>query len=143
QRALEQLMPHSLNDAHRSPRDQKGNSLIVVLVVLTLLALAGFGAMRSADTGNVIAGNFAFQQASTQASDSGLQQAMDFLAATPDLNADVANRYSNIRLAAIDARGVPTAINWANVGCTDENGALINDCNVDAGNFRIQYFVER
>lgn len=127
-------------------RRQNGNSLIVVLVVLTLLALAGFGAMRAADTGNVISGNFAFQQASTHASDRAVTDALNNLAGIVvggSGNADIANRYSATRNVALDARGVPTAINWASVACADETGALVANCGVDAGNFRIQYFIER
>ncbi len=127
-------------------RHQAGNSLIVVLVVLTLMALAGFGAMRAADTGNVVSGNFAFQQASTHASDRALTDAMNNLAGIVlggSGNADVANRYSATRLAAVDARGVPTTINWASVACADETGALVANCATDAGNFRVQYFIER
>lgn len=125
---------------------EAGNSLIVVLVVLTLLALAGFGAMRSADTGNVISGNFAFQQAATHASDRAVTDALNNLAAIAvggGGNGDVANRYMAVRAVALDARGVPTAINWAAVACTDESGALVADCAADAGNFRVQYFIER
>jgi type IV pilus assembly protein PilX len=48
-------------------RQQRGMVLIVVLVVLMMMFLAGVGVMRAADTGNVLAGNFSFQQAAVQA----------------------------------------------------------------------------
>lgn len=139
-------MPIHANQVRGGRRREAGNSLIVVLVVLTLLALAGFGAMRSADTGNVISGNFAFQQAATHASDRAVTDALNNLAAIAaggGGNGDVANRYSAVRAVALDARGVPTGINWAGVACTDESGALVADCAADAGNFRVQYFIER
>jgi type IV pilus assembly protein PilX len=128
------------------PRHQAGNSLIIVLVVLTLLSLAGFGAMRSADTGNVISGNFAFQQAATQASDRAVTDALNALAviaAGGAGNNDVPNRYAAVRTNTLDARGVPTTINWGSVACTNEAGVAVANCDTDNGNFRIQYFVER
>lgn len=131
---------------HKALTSQSGNTLIVVLVVLTLLALSGFGAMRAADTGNVISGNFAFQQAATHASDRAVSDARNNLAgivAGGGGNNDVANRYSATRLVALDALGVPTTINWAGVACADETGAAVPNCGVDAGNYRVQYFIER
>lgn len=122
---------------------QKGNSLIVVLVILTLMALAGFGAMRTVDTGNVISGNFAFQQAATLSSDRAMDGALDYLASLANRNNDVANRYSAIRLGGLDARGVPAAVNWTNVPCTSELGVVLGDCVTDSGNYRVQYFIER
>jgi Tfp pilus assembly protein PilX len=127
-------------------RQQRGLSLIVVLIVLTLLALAGFGAMRSVDTGNVIAGNFAFQQAATHASDRAVTDSLNNLSGIVlggGGNADVANRYAAVRSTALDARGIPTAINWSQVACNDETGAIVGNCDLDAGNFRVQYFIER
>lgn len=127
-------------------RHQSGNSLIVVLVVLTLLALASFGAMRAADTGNVIAGNFAFQQATTQASDRAVTDALAILpgiVAGGGGNSNVNNRYSALRSTDLDARGVPNSINWAAVDCADDTGAAIADCDADTGQYRIQYFIER
>ncbi|MCV0438668.1 MAG: hypothetical protein K5880_08540 [Hydrogenophaga sp.] len=131
---------------HRSRRQQAGNSLIVVLSVLTLLVLGGFAAMRSADTGNVISGNFAFQQAATHASDRALTDALNNLSNIVTAgggNADVANRYAAVRATALDARGIPSALNWATVACTDEVGGAVGNCATDAGNFRVQYFIER
>ncbi len=127
---------------------QAGNSLIVVLVVLTLLALASFGAMRSADTGNVISGNFAFQQATTHASDRAVTDALaivEGIVAGGGGNANVNNRYSALRTPDVnlDARGIPNNINWDAVDCVDDTGAAVVDCATDAGNFRIQYFIER
>lgn len=127
-------------------RQQAGNSLIVVLVVLTLLALASFGAMRAADTGNVIAGNFSFQQATTHASDRAVTDAMAILpgiVAGGGGNANVNNRYSALRSTDLNARGIPNGINWGAVDCVDDNGAAIADCDADTGQYRIQYFIER
>ncbi len=134
---------------HRSPvagQRQQGLVLLVVLLVLGMMFLAGVGAMRAVDTGNVISGNFSFQQSAVQASDRALTDAVNTLAATVVAGAGnnaVANRYLNVQQAALDAKGIPTAIDWNNVVCVDPTGVVIPDCSADVGNFRIQYVIER
>ena len=127
-------------------RTQRGLVLVVVLGVLGLLLLAGLGVLRTVDTGNVIAGNFSFQQAAVQASDRAVSDAittMQVLVAGGNGNTAVANRYYSVRESALDARGFPSAINWNNVPCTNELGTAIADCSVSDGSLRVQYVVER
>lgn len=130
----------------QAQRPQSGMVLLVVLVVLALLLLAGAGAMRAVDSGNVISGNFSFQQAAMQAADRALSSAMDD--ATDAViggggNNNVTNRYFSTRQTAVDARGFPSAIDWATVACIDPQGATIADCATDTGEYRIQYVIER
>ena len=124
--------------------------LLVAVIVLGLMLLAGLGVMRAADTSNVISGNFSFQQAATQASDRAVTDALNVLSGlvlADGGNTAVANRYLNVRTLAanLDTRGIPTAINWeaGGVTCVDPNGVAIGSCTVDAGNYRIQYVIER
>lgn len=127
-------------------RNQRGMVLIVVLVVLAITFLAGMGVIRAADTGNVMAGNFSFQQAAVQASDRALTDALTVVAnrvAGGAGNTAVSNQYLPVRATTLDSLGVPTAINWTNVPCVDEKGVLIADCAADTGNYRVQYVVER
>lgn len=124
----------------------RGMVLLVVLVVLALLLLAGAGAMRAVDTGNVISGNFSFQQAAMQAADRALSAALDTAAAkvaSGEGNTDTANRYYATRQAAVDGHGFPSAIDWTSVTCIDPSGAAITDCATDTGEYRIQYVIER
>ena len=120
---------HAPNLARRARAGgQRGMVLLIVLVVLALLLLAGAGAMRAVDSGNVISGNFSFQQAAMQSADRALTSAMD--AATNAVvggggNNDVANRYFSTRQTTVDARGFPSTINWNNVSCVDPQGAAI------------------
>ncbi len=128
------------------PSRSRGMVLFVVLIVLTLMLLAGLGVMRAADTGNVISGNYSFQQAAVQASDRALTDAVNTLAgivAGGAGNTNVNNRYFAVQQAAVDARGIPTAINWDNVVCVGPDGAVIADCSLDQGNYRIQFHIER
>lgn len=122
--------------------------LIVVLVVLMVLMVGGMGAMRAADTGNVLSGNFSFQQAAAQASDRVITDALSVIAnrvAGGAGNTDVANQYMSVAAtsANLDSLGIPTSINWANVPCVNEKGAGIADCSADTGNYRVQYVIER
>lgn len=54
-----------------APHKQRGVVLLITLIILVAMTLAGIGMMRSVDTGNVIAGNLAFRQATMQANDAG------------------------------------------------------------------------
>ena len=123
-----------------------GMVLIVVLVVLTLMFLAGTGVMRAADTGNVIAGNYSFQQGAMQASDRAITDALTVIAnrvAGGAGNTAATNQYLAVSDTTVNALGVPTAITWANVPCVDEKGVLISDCAAETGKFKVQYIVER
>jgi Tfp pilus assembly protein PilX len=128
------------------PAPRRGLVLLVVLVVLVLLLLAAAGAMRSVDTGNVISGNFAFQQAATQSADRALTDALNTAAAAVVAgggNTAVPNRYFTTRQTPLDSRGFPTAINWSNVACVNPIGGNVANCDTDTGEYRIQYVIER
>lgn len=60
---------------------QRGVVLVIALIVLVGLTLAGLALMRSVDMTNIIAGNMAFQQAATQAADTGTEAAVTWLEA--------------------------------------------------------------
>jgi len=58
---------------------QSGVVLIIALIVLVALTLAAVSLVRSVDTGNIIAGNLAFQQAATHSADAGVETAVAWL----------------------------------------------------------------
>jgi Tfp pilus assembly protein PilX len=125
---------------------QRGMVLMVVLVVLVVVLLAGLSAMRSVETGNTVAGNFAFRQGATQASDRAVSDALNIIAAQVPGgggNNGLANRYLPVIDTTVNSLGVPAAIDWSQVTCSDEKGALVPDCATDNGNYRIQYVIER
>ena len=136
----------ALRRTRGSARRQQGMVLLVAVIVLALMFMASLGVMRAADTGNVIAGNYSFQQAALQASDRALTDALNTLAGlTPGAaaNNNVANRYYATK-QVLDARGVPTALgNWSAITCVDPDGVNVAACATDAGNYRIQYVIER
>lgn len=61
-------------------RRQRGVVLLIALIALVAITLAGLALMRSVDTGLVIAGNLAFKQATVQAGDAAIEQAIEWLA---------------------------------------------------------------
>jgi len=122
-------------------RRQNGVVLFVTLVVLLLVTMATLAVIRSADTSTVISGNFAFKQAATQASDRAITDALNNLqnyVVANGGNIPGPNAYSDVRLAPVDGRGIPTAINWTNVASASETGS---PC--DGTNYCVRYFVER
>ena len=130
----------------RAPRRERGMVLILVLILLVVTFLAGLGAIRAADTANVVAGNFSFQQGAAQASDRALTDALSVIANRVSGgagNTAVTNQYLAVRDSTVDSLGVPTSVNWSSVACTDEKGALISDCSAETGNYRVQYVIER
>lgn len=103
---------------------QSGMSLFIAMIALLALSLAGIALVRSVDTANVIAGNLAFRQGTLHASDVGIETAYSTLGTivTTSLDANYpggcatgACNYYPTKQAAVDARGIPTIINWANV----------------------------
>lgn len=59
---------------------QQGIVLLVALIALVALSLSGIVLMRSVDTSNVISGNFAFNEATTQMAEVGINEAQSFIA---------------------------------------------------------------
>jgi len=60
-------------------RKQEGVVLIMALIVLVALTLAALALTRSTYTSNAIAGNMAFQQATTHSADEGVEAAIAWL----------------------------------------------------------------
>ena len=100
------------------PHRQRGITLIIALIALVALTIAGIALVRSVDTGNVIAGNFAFRQASLQATDTGVENAytkLGTIAAAADTA--IANQYFPV-MQSLDANGIPTTVDWSAVPST-------------------------
>jgi type IV pilus assembly protein PilX len=125
-----------------TPKREQGVVLLIALIALVAMTLAGFALMRSVDTGNVIAGNMAFRQAALQSSDIGIEAAFIALPTilSTSKDANIANQYYATRLQASDSRGVPTAINWANVPCRTHTNATVTCADQD---YQVKYIIDR
>lgn len=66
---------------HRSRlrTDDRGIVLVVALIVLVAMTLGAIALVRSVYTGNLVAGNLAFQQSATHSADAGIETAIAWL----------------------------------------------------------------
>ena len=109
--------------------------LFVALIALVSMLLSGIALMRSSDTANVIAGNFAWKESSLQAADVGVDLAFAMLAGISNAstnNVPIANQYFPV-MQGVDTKGIPTGINWSGLTATQVTGT---------GN-SIKYVIER
>ncbi|MDO8773437.1 MAG: hypothetical protein Q7K57_32965 [Burkholderiaceae bacterium] len=121
-------------------RKQGGVSLVIALIALVAMTLAGLALIRAVDTSNVISGNLAFRQATLHATDVGVETALTTLGTivTSSLDANypggcasgACNYYPTKQ--AVNAAGIPTAIDWA----------LVPGTSVDAS-YAVQYVIDR
>lgn len=115
-------------------RNQRGVVLFIALIALVAITLASIALIRSVDTANVIAGNFAFKESTIHATDVGTETAalaMPTLVAN-DGSIASANKYYPVR-QTVDPMGIPTSVDWTAVPKTSINGT---------GN-SVQYVIER
>jgi hypothetical protein len=123
---------------------QRGIALIMAMIALVAISLAAMALMRSVDTGNQIAGNVAFRQASSQAIDIGLEAAYTYLTGLSEADLD-SNRpggcgnhctyYATTQL--VDDFDMPAAIDWAQVATVSTTGLAID------GAYTIRFVIER
>jgi Tfp pilus assembly protein PilX len=115
---------------------ERGVVLFIALIFVVVMMLAGAGLMRSVDTGAVIAGNFAFKQATIQAVDAGIEAAYNdtFTRVSAASTGTLAANAYYPTLQPLGTDGVPTGVNWAS--------APVIDLSSTNGN-RVQYVIER
>lgn len=139
----------TLNRMYGQPaHKQLGVVLFFSLIALVALSLAAIALIRSIDTGNVIAGNLAFRQATLQASDHGVEAA--FIAMRDTLsntsNSNVVNQYRATRLDVTTDGVTARTVNWVNdipwssIPCRDNSNATVT---CSSQSYQIKYFVDR
>lgn len=129
-----------------APKSQRGFSLFMALVALVAMSLTAMALIRSVDTGNIIAGNVAFKQTSSQVLDVGLESAFTYVMTTlsaADLDADQppgcttnCNYYATQQ--AVDMNDIPSAVTWGSVSPVDTSAMPSID-----GVYKIKYVVDR
>jgi type IV pilus assembly protein PilX len=95
-------------------KKQAGSSLIIVVIALTLLLIISIAYIRSSNVASLVAGNFAFKTAATQAADIGIEQAFNALKSLTSPDTSIANQYY-ATAQAVDNNGLPSNVNWAQV----------------------------
>lgn len=119
---------------------ERGVVLLFALILLVALTLGGLALMRSVSTGNVIAGNLAFQQAAAHSADAGVEAAITWL----ETNAATLNA-SNAAAGYLALRQDPAATQswedfWAN---TLSVAATVQTLPVDAAGNTVSYVIQR
>jgi type IV pilus assembly protein PilX len=125
---------------------QAGVVLFFALVVLVLMTIAALALMRSTITGNLIAGNVAFQQAATGSADRGIEAAVNWLEtnnAGTTLHTSKNTSGDAVRYSAV--RQDPGANQswddfWNNVLVA---GGLVNTTAADAAGNVVSYVIQR
>jgi type IV pilus assembly protein PilX len=115
-------------------QSQRGVVLFIALIALVAITLASIALIRSVDTANVIAGNFAFKESTIHATDVGTETAavaMPTLVAS-DGSIASANKYYPVR-QSVNSSGIPASVDWTAVQKTPIPGT---------GN-SVQYVIER
>jgi type IV pilus assembly protein PilX len=119
---------------------ERGIVLIMVLIGIIAMSLAGLALMRASQTGSMIAGNFAFKQASLAATDTAVEGAFaqldTIIVGLADANypsgcAVGACSYYTTRQAT-DLNGIPTAIgDWSMVPTAQVNTSYTTQYVID------------
>lgn len=109
---------------------QRGVSLIVVLIILVVMLLGALAAARMTDSGTLVAGNIARNEASAHAADVGINSAFDDVRTLADENADAAGWYFATRRSD-DEYGLPGSIDWDSAR------------EVVVGQYRVRYVIDR
>jgi type IV pilus assembly protein PilX len=111
---------------------QRGTSLIVVLVLLTVLLLGAMSMAKVTQTSTLVAGNIATKSASLQASEIGLSEAFVQLKALTAPDTGNGSWYFATRQADLDT--VAPTVDWSN--------AMEVTTGAPTG-YRVRYFVDR
>jgi Tfp pilus assembly protein PilX len=114
-------------------RGQRGASLLMVVILLAVLALAALSFARVNQTSALVAGNLSYKTAAMQASEVGLSEAFAQLQALGAGSLEAANNsWYYPTSQALDVAGLPTNVNWATAPKVTVSGG-----------YTVSYVVER
>lgn len=125
-------------------RKQQGAALFIALVALATMAVAGIALVRSMDTSTLLAGNLTYRQATVQAAELGIEDAISYLVGKKTYQAldnfeDVTNgriRYISQALS-VDSFGIPD-VNWDSEVFQLQNPLLLN-----TNAYQVSYVIDR
>jgi type IV pilus assembly protein PilX len=99
------------------PARQGGVVLMIALIILVALTMGGLALVRSVGTTNIIAGNLAFQQSATHASQAGAEDAIASF-----LEANIRETFQNDDFTKAYSASTPAAV-WNAIGDLGGNPA--------------------
>lgn len=92
---------------------QRGVTMLVVLVLLSVMLLGGMAMARLTEIGTLASGNAAYHEAALQASEIGINTAYQAVKSLSSENTAVSGWYSPIALAKDSTTGLPTGVDWS------------------------------
>jgi len=112
-------------------RGQRGMTMLVVLILLSVMLLGGLALARMSSVGTLVAGNISFKERALQASEVGINTAYATVSAStfPESPSQPGWYFSTAR--ALDANGLPDGVD---IG----QGRLVT-----VGAYEVRYVVER
>ena len=114
---------------NRAPMRQRGVTTLVVLLLMTVMLLAGLAMARIVESGVLVGGNVATREASIHASEVGWNTAYDAVKTLANENANLGSWYrATMQLADVD--GIPN-VDWSATPT------------VSVGRYTVTYAVER
>ncbi|QOT75576.1 hypothetical protein [Cupriavidus basilensis] len=121
----------------RSRRTQTGLALPIVLIILLAILVSAVSLLRTGAVSGTTAGNVAFKEAASQATDLALTAAKTTLdgVANPDTTDTTKQYYATTTTFALDQNGLPN-VNWADT-------TSFPQVQVGNGGLQYQYVVER
>jgi type IV pilus assembly protein PilX len=114
-------------------RGQRGMTLLLVLILLTVMMLGGLALARMAESSALVSGNVATKDASVHASEVGWNAAFEQVKALADEEKNAGNWYWASMQPTDPATGIPKDINFDTTPVIDGG----------VGRFTVTYAVER
>lgn len=115
-------------------RSQRGVTILVVLMLMSVMMLGGLALARMAGVGTLVAGNITMKERALQASEVGVNTAYASLRALPLTTSNVGGWYFATALDQT-AEGLPDGIDWSGTGPTSTSTTV--------GAYTVRYVVER
>lgn len=145
----------SCNGRQGYPQKQAGVVLFIALIALVAMTLAAIALVRSVDTGNMVAGNLAFKQGATAASDTATETAITALAAIADQSGSFTDNtaigYYATSQDTLDMTGSKNdpskaRVDWDNNNCSGTTQSACIDAapEISLGNgYKARYIIHR
>jgi type IV pilus assembly protein PilX len=109
---------------------QRGVTMLVVLVLLSVMLLGGLALARLSEVGTLASGNTAYHEGALQASEVGLNSALVAVKALASEESAITGWYSPTPLTK-DSQGLPSGVDWSAAPA------------VTVGQMNVRYVVER
>jgi type IV pilus assembly protein PilX len=115
---------------HQAQGQQRGVTVLVVLVLLMVMLLGGMALARMGEVGTLASGNAAYREAAVQASEVGINTAYVAVQGLANEETNSGSWYW-AQAQTLDSTGMPTTANWTSAP------------EVVVGNYSVRYVVER